>query len=144
MGDPRHGDHHHLRHRGHARYPGVQTVYLSSHHYVGYSGVADIQEPIAYWNAWTMQQVVRRRAVRADPWTVVGPSLWVNGLGADGVVGGIPGRSDGRENACSDFEQVSGSAGVHSSPTGAAKIASDFMNFLHTDASTSWYVRRVQ
>ncbi len=141
MGDPRHGDHHHLRHRGHARYPGVQTVYLSSHHYVGYSGVADIQEPIAYWNAWTMQQVVRRRAVRADPWTVVGPSLWVNGLGADGVVGGIPGRSDGRENACSDFEQVSGNAGVHSSPTGATKIASDFMNFLRTDASTSWYRR---
>lgn len=122
-----------------AKYPSVQSVYLSSHHYIGYSGVTDIQEPIAYWNAWTVQKVVRGRAGRADPWTVVGPSVWVNGLGPDSVLGGLPGRSDGRENECSNFEQTGGSAGVHSSPTGAAKIAIDFMAFLHNDASTSWY-----
>jgi hypothetical protein len=122
-----------------AKYPSVQTVYLSSHHYIGYSGVPDIQEPIAYWNAWSVQQVVRKRAGRADPWTVVGPYLWVNGLGSDRVVGGIPGRSDGREDLCADFEQMSGSAGVHSSASGAAKIATDFMNFLHSDASARWY-----
>ena len=29
-----------------SKYPSVQTVYLSSHHYIGYSGVFDIQEPI--------------------------------------------------------------------------------------------------
>ena len=121
------------------KYPSVQSVYLSSHHYVGYSGVLDIQEPKSYWNAWSIQQAVRLRAGRADPWTVVGPYVWTNGLGPDSILGGLPGRSDGRENECLNFEQTGGSAGVHSSATGATKISSDFMSFLQTDASTSWY-----
>lgn len=121
------------------KYPSVQHVYLTSHHYVGYSGVFDIQEPKGYWNAWSVQQAVRLRAGRADPWTVVGPYVWTNGLGPDSTLGGIPGRSDGRENECLNFEQGGGSSGVHSSPTGATKISTDFMAFLKTDASTSWY-----
>jgi hypothetical protein len=121
------------------KYPSVQIVYLTSHHYLGYSGLAPIQEPIAYWNAWSVQRVVRRRAGTANPWTVVGAYVWGNGLGSDRIVGGIPGRSDGLELACADFEAVGTNSGVHVSPTGAVKATSDFMAFLHNDASTIWY-----
>src|SRR6266542_2611525 len=119
-----------------AKYPSVQMVFLTSHHYLGYSGLAPIQEPIAFWNAWSVQRVVRRRAGTANPWTVVGPYVWANGLGSDSVAGGVPGRSDGLELACVDFEAVGTNSGVHLSPSGAVKGTNDFMAFLHTDAST--------
>jgi hypothetical protein len=122
-----------------AKYPSVQHVYLSSHHYIGYSGDPVIKEPLAYWNAWSVQRVVRRRAGTANPWTVVGPYVWVNGLGSDRIAGGIPGRSDGKEYACGDFQAAGGSAGVHMIAGGAIKATSDFMAFLHNDAGTVWY-----
>lgn len=122
------------------KYPSVQSVYITPHQYVGYSGVKlKVQEPWSYWTAWAVQSVVASRSGRADPWTVVGPYIWANGLGPDSIAGGLPGRSDGREYVCSDFEQTGGSAGVHSGPTGAVKQSADFLSFLHTDASTSWY-----
>jgi hypothetical protein len=123
----------------HAKYPSVQIVYLTSHHYIGYSGDPVIREPLAYWNAWSVQRVVRRRAGTANPWTVVGAYVWANGLGSDRISGGIPGRSDGVEYACSDFQQDLGSAGVHVVAGGAIKGTTDFMAFLHNDASTIWY-----
>jgi hypothetical protein len=123
----------------HTKYPSVQIVYLTSHHYLGYSALPPIQEPIGYWNAWSVQRVVRRRAGTANPWTVVGAYVWGNGLGSDSVAGGVPGRSDGLELACADFENVGTNAGVHLSPTGAVKGTNDFMAFLHNDASTIWY-----
>ena len=121
------------------KYPSVQIVYLTSHHYVGYSGDPVIKEPLAYWNAWSVQRVVRRRAGTANPWTVVGAYVWANGLGSDRILGGIPGRSDGVEYACGDFQAVGGSAGVHMIAGGAVKATNDFMKFLHSDASTIWY-----
>jgi hypothetical protein len=123
-----------------AKYPSVQIVYLTSHHYLGYSSAAlEITEPLGYWNAWSVQRVVRRRAGTANPWTVVGPYIWSNGLGPDHIEGGFPGRLDGMEYACSDFQPDGGSAGVHMIAGGALKATSDFMAFLHNDASTIWY-----
>ncbi len=113
-----------------AKYPSVRTVYLSSHHYVGYSGSVGVEEPLAYIDAWSIQRVVRLRAGTNTPWTVVGAYPWTNGE--------IP-RADGKFYICSDFQQDGNSAGVHMDPPGASKAALDFLSVLQTDTSTVWY-----
>ena len=48
-----------------------------------------------------------------------GPYLWADGLGSDRVVGGIPGRRDGLEWRCSDFN----SDGIHPSASGRQRVS---------------------
>ena len=116
-------------------YTACQIVYLCPHHYVGYADIPanpDVFEPDNYWNVWSMQRVITGRSGTAAPWTVAGPYLWANGTTV---------RRDGREYICLDFEQTSGSAGVHASPSGGKKAAQDILNFLRTDHSARWYLR---
>ncbi|MCP2312277.1 hypothetical protein [Kitasatospora paracochleata] len=72
------------------------------------------------------------------PWLSWGPYMWADGLGSDGVAGGIPGRSDGLEWKCSDLE----SDGVHPGPTGEQKVANMLLNQFSTDETTvSWFTK---
>ncbi|MGE0461260.1 MAG: LamG domain-containing protein [Vicinamibacterales bacterium] len=130
------------------RYPNIRVAYLSSRIYGQYAISTNYPEPIAYEEGFAVkwlieQQIAGDPALRFTgpdaeaPYLAWGPYLWADGLGSDGVVGGIPGRSDGLEYSCADFS----SDGLHPSVAGRQKVADQLLRFLQTDTtSRRWYL----
>ena len=94
-------------------YPNVRIAYLTSRIYGGY-GLRLSPEPEAYENGFTVKWLIESQiagnpglafeGVGAQvPWLSWGSYMWADGGGADGVEGGIPGRSDGLEWLRSDL-----------------------------------------
>jgi len=129
-----------------SKYPSVRIVYLSSRIYAGYANVSLNPEPVAYENGFSVKGLIEAQingdpglayaeASPPAPWLSWGPYLWADGLGADNVVGGTPGRSDGLEWRCAD---LSGD-GTHPSTQGRQKVAQLLLAWLKADStSMSW------
>ena len=83
-------------------YPNVGVAYLSSRIYGGYAGLNVLSpEPNAYENGFTVKWLIESQidgdpglAFDGDtaevPWLSWGPYLWADGVGADGIEGGVP------------------------------------------------------
>jgi hypothetical protein len=131
------------------RYPSVKVVYLTSRVYAGYATTQLNPEPYAYENGfslkWLIEQQINGDASLAfngtgapAPWIAWGPYMWTDGLGSDGVVGGVPGRSDGLEWMLSDMAND----GTHpSQPQGATKVAQLLLDFFKADTiAAMWFL----
>lgn len=130
-------------------YPNVRVVYLSSRIYAGYATTPLSPEPFAYEGGFAMKWLIEDQ-INGDPelsydganpeapWLAWGPYLWANGLGSDDVSGGVPGRSDGLEWECGDYQND----GTHPDPrTGAPKVAQLILDFFKTDSTTTrWFL----
>ncbi|MFE1272544.1 hypothetical protein [Streptomyces sp. NPDC058757] len=127
-----------------AKYPNLALGYVASRIYT----YAPARSAGAYQQGWAVKKLIQDQINGASdltygvggvaPWLSWGPYLWADGLGSDGVAGGVPGRSDGLEWACSDLE----SDGVHPSASGEQKVANLVLNQLSTDpTSTPWFNR---
>ena len=127
-----------------SKYPNLRIAFISSRTYGDYNGAA--RGKGAYESAFAVKWVIRDQingdarlgygASGPAPWLAWGPYLWADGLGGDGLPGGVPGRSDGLEWACSDFQ----SDGIHPSVSGRSKVAGFLMSFLKNDtAATPWF-----
>lgn len=131
-----------------AQYPNVRIVYFSSRIYAGYATTNLNPEPYAYETGFAAKWLIEdqiggvpavdyRGANPPAPWMSWGPYLWADGLGSDGQVGGVPGRSDGLEWLCSDLA----ADGTHPSTQGARKVAGILMNWLKSDiTSAEWFL----
>jgi hypothetical protein len=131
------------------RYPNTKIAYMSSRIYGGYGSELS-PEPVAYQHGFAVKWVIEdqiqgsgnlnanpEKGPVVAPWVSWGPYLWANGLGSDGKVGGIPGRSDGLEWLCADF----GSDGIHPTETGEAKVAEMLLDHFSTDPTAcSWFL----
>ena len=129
----------------HTLFPNAVLAYFSSRIYAGYSnGVKTINpEPYAYEAGFAEKNAIADQlngnanlnynpalgAVEA-PWMSFGPYYWANGM--------LP-RSDGWIWTCQDLQ----ADGTHpSSPAGDLKVASQLLNFLKTDDTTTpWFVQ---
>ncbi|HZM82608.1 MAG TPA: hypothetical protein VFC19_43380 [Candidatus Limnocylindrales bacterium] len=127
-----------------SKYPNLRIAFLSSRTYGDYNG--PVRGKGAYESAFAVKFLLRdqitgdaRLAFGASgpaPWLAWGPYLWADGLGSDGLPGGVPGRSDGLEWACADFQ----SDGIHPSASGRNKVAGFLLSFLKSDtAATPWF-----
>jgi len=128
-----------------SKYPNLRIAYLSSRSYGDYNGA--LRGTGAYEQAFAVKWLIQDQ-ISGDPrlaYTDSGPApwlawstyLWADGLGADDVPGGIPGRSDGLEWSCSDYQ----SDGVHPSASGRNKVANRLLSFLKADTtSTPWFI----
>ena len=133
-----------------ARYPNIQLAYLSSRIYAGYSEIDLSPEPLAYQGGfaakWLIEdQILGDPELNFDPdigpvkapWLSWAAYLWADGLGADNVVGGIPGRSDGLEYLRTDFLDD----GVHPSQSGRDKVARLLLEFFEHDSTAGrWFL----
>ena len=127
------------------KFPNIKLVYFSSRVYAGYSngvGKPSNPEPYAYEAGfavkWAIQDQLNGNAnlnynpnngpVMA-PWMSWGPYYWSNGM---------LGRNDGLVWDCEDFS----ADGTHPSSTfGQLKVASQLLQFLKTDDTTTpWYL----
>ena len=129
----------------HTLFPNLKLMYFSSRVYAGYSngvGKPPNPEPYAYEMSfavkWAIQDQLNGNANLnynpnngpvVAPWMSWGPYYWSNGM---------LGRTDGLVWDCEDFS----SDGTHPSSTfGQLKVASQLLNFLKTDATTTpWYL----
>ena len=132
------------------KYPGVKIAYLSARSYGGYAMGQSNSEPFAYENGfitkWLIEQqlngdpnVAYTGANPPMPWLAWGPYFWADGLGADNVLGGIPGRSDGLEYECDDYASTDG---MHpSDPQGRTKISQMILDFLLSESTAApWFL----
>jgi hypothetical protein len=134
-----------------ARFPNLVAAYISSRIYGGYGGEFGSslsREPFAYEQGfgvkWAIEEQISAESnadpaqgVAVDPWIAWGPYLWSDGLGPDGVEGGVPGRSDGLEWTCQDFVED----GIHPSEEGADKVADMLLDHLKSDPTArSWFL----
>ena len=126
-------------------FPNLKMVYFSSRVYAGYSngvGTPDNPEPYAYEVGfavkWAIQDQLNGNANLnynpsngpvVAPWMSWGPYYWSNGM---------LGRNDGLVWDCEDFS----ADGTHPSSTyGQLKVATELLNFLKTDDTTTpWYL----
>lgn len=127
-----------------SKYPNLRIAYLSSRSYGDYNGA--LRGTGAYEQAFGVKWLIQDQ-INGDsrlgfgdtgpaPWLAWSTYLWADGLGADDRVGGIPGRSDGLEWLCGDFQ----SDGVHPSASGRTKVATMLMAFLKADTTaTPWF-----
>ncbi|HYM79034.1 MAG TPA: Ig-like domain-containing protein [Candidatus Dormibacteraeota bacterium] len=129
----------------HTLFPNLKLVYFSSRVYGGYSngvGHPDNPEPYAYEMSyavkWAIQDQLNGNANLnynpangpvVAPWMSWGPYYWSNGM---------LGRNDGLIWDCADFS----ADGTHpSSQFGQLKVATQLLNFLKTDDTTTpWYL----
>jgi Putative Ig domain len=125
-------------------FPNLKLVYFSSRIYAGYSnGVAKINpEPYAYESGFAVKNAIADQIngnsnlcdgngcspIKA-PWMAWGPYYWANGLLAS---------QDGMVWTCQDLQKD----GTHpQSPSGDLKVASQLLNFLKTDDTTTpWFL----
>ncbi|MFD0078732.1 hypothetical protein ACFVIY_40850 [Streptomyces sp. NPDC127166] len=123
-------------------YPNLALGYVASRIYT----YDPARSAGAYQQGWAVKKLIQDQINGASdltygpggvaPWLSWGPYMWADGLGADGVAGGTPGRSDGLEWACSDLVTDR----VHPSATGQQKVANMLLNQLSTDpTSTPWF-----
>ena len=126
-------------------FPNLKMVYFSSRVYGGYSngvGTPDNPEPYAYEVGfavkWAIQDQLYGNANLnynpingpvVAPWMSWGPYYWSNGM---------LGRNDGLVWDCEDFS----ADGTHPSSTyGQLKVATELLNYLKTDDTTTpWYL----
>ncbi|MFQ5706821.1 MAG: T9SS type A sorting domain-containing protein [bacterium] len=134
------------------KYPNTRIAYLSSRIYAGYATIPLSPEPFAYEGGFSMKWLIEEQ-INGDsslvydganpraPWLAWGPYLWADGLGSDGVVGGVPGRSDGLEWECGDFQ----SDGTHPSiNVGRFKAAGLLLDFLKQESTAlPWFMPNV-
>ncbi|MEV5768724.1 hypothetical protein AB0L34_29735 [Micromonospora sp. NPDC052213] len=130
-----------------SKYPNLRIVHLSSRTYGDYS--TPTRGTGAYEQAFAVKWLVEDQ-IAGDPrlayagggapapWLAWGPYLWADGLGADDVVGGVPGRSDGLEWSCADYQ----SDGVHPSTSGRRKVAQALISFYKNDTTAAPWFRR--
>ncbi|RMD65642.1 hypothetical protein D6833_02610, partial [Candidatus Parcubacteria bacterium] len=132
-----------------AGYPNVRVVYFSSRIYAGYATTNLNPEPFAYEGGYAMKWLIEDQ-INGDPdlafeganppapWLAWGPYLWADGLGSDNTLGGTPGRTDGLEWECGDFQDD----GTHPDPrTGAPKVAQILLDFFKTDpTAVPWFL----
>ena len=129
--------------------PSLRMIYLSSRVYAGYGTRNNNPEPYAYQSAFAVKDLIVRQIEGTDPalaqdagvpWLSWGPYLWADGLGPDGVEGGIPGRqepADGLEYACEDF---STNDGIHPGPGSRQKVTHQLEAFFLDDPTASpWF-----
>lgn len=145
-----------------SRYPNTKIVYLSSRTYAGYATTPLNPEPFAYQSGFAVKWLIQQQ-IEGDPelnfdpangevkapWLAWGPYLWTDGVGPDGVEGGIPGRSDGLEWTCSD-QDLDGDGfpdgdvnwdGTHPAIKGRIKVANLLMDFVKSDTTARiWYL----
>lgn len=125
-----------------ANYPNLALGYVASRIYT----YNPVRSAGAYHQGWAVKKLIQNQINGASnltygpggvaPWLSWGPYLWADGLGADGVAGGTPGRSDGLEWACTDLV----SDRVHPSATGQQKVANLILNQFSTDSTTTpWF-----
>ncbi|MGR6975088.1 hypothetical protein ACU639_36885 [Streptomyces cynarae] len=125
-----------------AKYPNLALGYVSSRIYT----YDRTRSAGAYQQGWAVKKLIQDQINGASdltygtggvaPWLSWGPYLWADGLGADRVAGGTPGRSDGLEWACSDLE----ADGVHPSATGEQKVADMLLKQFSTDPTAApWF-----
>ncbi|MFE2341174.1 hypothetical protein ACFXCR_16960 [Streptomyces sp. NPDC059431] len=125
-----------------AKYPNLALGYVASRIYT----YDQTRSAGAYQQGWAVKKLIENQINGASnltygpggvaPWLSWGPYMWADGLGSDGVAGGIPGRSDGLEWACSDLQ----SDRVHPGPTGVTKVANMLLNQFSTDSTTTpWF-----
>ncbi len=127
-------------------FPNVKLMYWSSRVYGGYSnGLVnpDDPEPYAFEAGYAVKNAIADQIngnanlcdgyngctpIKA-PWMSWGPYYWANGM---------LGREDGLEWDCEDFS----ADGTHPSSTfGQLKVATELLNFLKTDDTTTpWYL----
>jgi hypothetical protein len=129
-----------------SNFPNVKLMYWSSRVYGGYSnGLVnpDDPEPYAFEAGYAVKNAIgdqiNGNANLCDgyngctpikaPWMSWGPYYWANGM---------LGRNDGLEWDCEDFS----ADGTHPSSTfGQLKVATQFLQFLKTDDTTTpWYL----
>lgn len=129
-----------------SKYPNLRLAYLSSRSYGDYNGAA--RGTGAYQSAFAVRQLITDQ-INGDsrlaysgtgavaPWLSWGPYLWADGLGSDRTVGGIPGRSDGLEWRCSDYN----TDGIHPTTSGREKVTSMLHNHFRNDVTTTpWFL----
>jgi hypothetical protein len=129
----------------HTLFPNLKLVYFSPRVYGGYSngvGHPDNPEPYAYEVGYAIKWAIQDQINGASnlnynpvngtvvaPWMAWGPYYWSNGM---------LGRNDGLVWNCADFS----ADGTHpSSQFGQLKVATQLLNFLKTDNTTTpWYL----
>lgn len=130
-----------------SKYPNCKLAYLTSRTYGGYSNyTGPSPEPSAYESGFAMKWVIQHQleghpelSLTKVPWLSWGPYLWANGLGSDGVAGGIPGRSDGLEWGPWEFYD-----GTHPNAAAASKVAQMILDHLKNDATAQpWFLAPV-
>jgi hypothetical protein len=129
----------------HGLFPNLLLVYFSSRIYAGYSnGVAKINpEPYAYESGFAVKNSIADQLNGTNnlcdgngcspitaPWMSWGPYYWANGLAAS---------ENGMVWTCQDLQ----ADGTHpQSPSGDLKVASQLLNFLKTDVTTTpWFLK---
>jgi hypothetical protein len=128
-----------------SKYPNLRIAYLSSRSYGDYNGAQ--RGKGAYEQAFAVKWLIENQIAGdtrlrygdagPSPWLAWSTYLWADGLGADDVQGGVPGRSDGLEWRCSDYI----SDGIHPAATGRSKVAKMLMGFLKGDTTaTPWFL----
>ena len=117
------------------RYPNVETIYLSSRAYGGYSDPdSPSPERWAYQSGFAVKWLIESQIDGSDqalaynnaPWLAWGPYTWADGM--------IP-RSDGLIWKCSDFE----SDGVHPGPSAETKVGTMLLDFFSSHPTTQWF-----
>lgn len=126
------------------KYPNLRLAYLSSRTYGDYNGAQ--RGTGAYESGFAVRGLIEQQLAGSlpytgpgatAPWLSWGPYLWANGLGADGLPGGTPGRSDGLEWRCSDFN----TDGVHPAAAGRQKVTNLLNRHFRNDpTSTPWFL----
>jgi hypothetical protein len=128
------------------KYPNLRLAYLSSRSYADYStagrGVGAYEQAFAV--KWLIEEQIggdpRLRYTGPDataPWLSWGPYLWADGLGSDRQPGGIPGRGDGLEWRCTDYQ----TDGVHPTESGKRKVTTLLNRHFRTDVTTvPWFL----
>jgi hypothetical protein len=127
------------------KYPNLRIAHLSSRAYT----YDPTRSQGAYEQAFAVKWLIEDQINGAPslaysgpgavaPWLAWAPYLWADGLGPDRAPGGIPGRSDGLEWTCSNFEND----GVHPSSSGEQKVASMLLPFYKSDTTATPWFRR--
>lgn len=129
-----------------SKYPNLRVAHLSSRTYGDYHSAQ--RGKGAYEQAFAVKLLIANQ-INGDPrlsytgtnpvapWLAWGPYLWADGLGADDVPGGVPGRSDGLEWACGDYQ----TDGIHPSASGRDKVAGALIAFYTGDTTaTPWFL----
>jgi hypothetical protein len=128
------------------KYPNLRLACLASRTYGDYSpagrGVGAYEQAFAV--KWLVEDQINGDPALSytgpnatAPWLSWGTYLWADGLGADGAPGGIPGRRDGLEWRCTDFN----TDGIHPATSGKQKVTTMLDTFFRSDTTTTpWFL----
>ena len=95
---------------------------------------------------WLIETYINDPASLGDvPYLTWGPYLWIDGLGPDGVVGGVPGRGDGYEWTCIEADDTLSDVKpydyTHPAGGGVTKVGDMLLAFFKTDLTARpWFM----